>query len=195
MRSLFFLFLVLFLVSGCFTSTDTDQHEAKLVVTDVHQGKAPLTVHLTGTLELADKRDKRFYCVMVDWDFGDGQHLGYIPGCLPWTEESMIQEKFVTQHTYEEAGKYAVLLRVGDLTSEHVDIVVGDERECSSDTDCFVGGCSGQLCSRDEEVITTCEWKEEYGCYTLSSCGCIDGKCEWKASDALDSCLDTFTNV
>ena len=37
----------------------------------------------------------------------------------------------------------------------------GEAGECESDDDCFVGGCSGQVCSSDEEVMTTCEWREE----------------------------------
>src|SRR5690606_11183100 len=30
---------------------------------------------------------------------------------------------------------------------------------------CYVGGCSGQICSDQEGVISTCEWREEYACY------------------------------
>ena len=31
---------------------------------------------------------------------------------------------------------------------------------------CFVGGCSDQVCSDQEGVITTCEWRPQYACYT-----------------------------
>jgi eight-cysteine-cluster-containing protein len=53
---------------------------------------------------------------------------------------------------------------------------------CSTDADCWEGGCSGQVCQgKDEEpVITTCEWKDCYDNNKLGlDCGCIAGKCQW----------------
>jgi eight-cysteine-cluster-containing protein len=59
--------------------------------------------------------------------------------------------------------------------------------------DCVVGGCSGQLCLSNEQAkgggITTCEWKEEYACYTADGCGCVANRCQW--SDAVLSCVET----
>lgn len=65
--------------------------------------------------------------------------------------------------------------------------------ECTSDSDCSVGGCSGQVCTTTGEakgLITTCEYREEYGCLKLTSCGCAGGKCAWKETPELKSCLD-----
>lgn len=61
--------------------------------------------------------------------------------------------------------------------------------ECSEDSDCVVSGCSSQVCST-EEVTTTCEWREEYGCLRLSNCGCIEGKCAWEETAGYLSCLE-----
>jgi eight-cysteine-cluster-containing protein len=53
---------------------------------------------------------------------------------------------------------------------------------CSSDSDCTAGGCSGQVCQSkyEEPVITTCEWRD---CFDASKyglkCRCIDGRCQW----------------
>ena len=53
---------------------------------------------------------------------------------------------------------------------------------CSSDSDCTSGGCSGQVCQSkyEEPVITTCEWRD---CFDASKyglkCRCIDGRCQW----------------
>lgn len=56
-------------------------------------------------------------------------------------------------------------------------------------SDCKVTGCSGQICS-DEEVITTCEFKEEYTCYKTAKCARQeDGKCAWTPSEELVACL------
>ena len=55
--------------------------------------------------------------------------------------------------------------------------------------DCRITGCSGQVCS-DEEVVTTCEFKEEYTCYKTAKCERQeDGKCGWTPSEELVACL------
>jgi len=57
------------------------------------------------------------------------------------------------------------------------------EGRCSGNSDCKVGGCSGQVCQSKQEanIITTCEWRN---CYNASAynleCKCINGKCKWR---------------
>jgi eight-cysteine-cluster-containing protein len=61
--------------------------------------------------------------------------------------------------------------------------------ECTTDADCVVTGCSGQVCA-PEAVFTTCEWREEYACYQqYGDCGCNNGTCGWAQTDDLNSCL------
>lgn len=56
---------------------------------------------------------------------------------------------------------------------------------------CFVGGCSGQVCSDDAGVVTTCEWRPEYACYQDATCERqADGQCGWTDTPALQQCLD-----
>lgn len=56
---------------------------------------------------------------------------------------------------------------------------------------CFVGGCSGQVCSNDPGVVTTCEWRPEYACYRSATCGIdADGSCGWVETAELTSCLE-----
>ncbi len=60
--------------------------------------------------------------------------------------------------------------------------------------DCFVGGCSGQVCSDREGVITTCEWRPEYACYQDAACERQpSGSCGWTPSATLNACLATPT--
>jgi eight-cysteine-cluster-containing protein len=55
--------------------------------------------------------------------------------------------------------------------------------------DCVVTGCSGQVCA-DEEVFTTCEWRDEYACYAEATCERqVDGACGWTMTEELESCL------
>lgn len=54
---------------------------------------------------------------------------------------------------------------------------------------CLVTGCSGQICS-DEDVITTCEYKDEYVCYKTAKCEKQeDGTCGWTPTEDLVTCL------
>ena len=64
--------------------------------------------------------------------------------------------------------------------------------ECTSDSDCAVGGCSKQICGKRgevEKIVTTCEWKEEYECLRLTSCKCIQNKCQWEQTKEYEQCL------
>ena len=55
---------------------------------------------------------------------------------------------------------------------------------------CFVGGCSSQICSDQEGVISTCEWRPEYACYQQATCERqADGACGWTQDAELQACL------
>jgi hypothetical protein len=55
---------------------------------------------------------------------------------------------------------------------------------------CFVGGCSGQICSDQEGVISTCEFRPEYACYADATCERqVDGECGWTPTPELEACL------
>ncbi|MEM7819439.1 MAG: eight-cysteine-cluster domain-containing protein [Candidatus Aenigmatarchaeota archaeon] len=53
---------------------------------------------------------------------------------------------------------------------------------CYFDSDCILGGCSGQICQskNEESIVTTCEFRECYDAekYNLK-CKCINLKCQW----------------
>lgn len=54
---------------------------------------------------------------------------------------------------------------------------------------CRKTGCSGQVCA-DEDVITTCEFREEYACYQDATCERQPGgACGWTPSAKLTACL------
>jgi glucose/arabinose dehydrogenase len=56
-------------------------------------------------------------------------------------------------------------------------------------SECRRTGCSGQFCS-DREIISTCEFKEEYACYREATCERQgDGECGWTESPQLLECL------
>src|SRR5262245_29473740 len=57
--------------------------------------------------------------------------------------------------------------------------------------DCIKTGCSGTVCAAPgEEVVTTCEFKAEYGCYQQAKCERQpNGLCGWTQSANLTACL------
>ncbi|MBS3098323.1 eight-cysteine-cluster domain-containing protein [Candidatus Woesearchaeota archaeon] len=67
-----------------------------------------------------------------------------------------------------------------------------EEKECITDTDCGIGGCSGQICGQKDKVkdiITICEWREEYDCYRKTACSCVDNKCQWEETSEFLDCI------
>jgi hypothetical protein len=55
---------------------------------------------------------------------------------------------------------------------------------------CYVGGCSSQVCSDREDIITNCLYMEVYACYQGAACERqSDGKCGWTETPALKACV------
>ncbi|KYG04417.1 hypothetical protein BE21_04010 [Sorangium cellulosum] len=61
---------------------------------------------------------------------------------------------------------------------------------------CVVTGCSGQVCA-DDDVLTTCEWREEYACYGKHGVCERDasGQCGWRDTPELDACLESASGI
>ena len=84
------------------------------------------------------------------------------------------------------------------IKEKPVDIVDIKDTECSSDSDCATGGCSGQICGEKEKVkdiVTTCEYLPEYDCLRLTDCRCINDKCQWEENNAHKDCIKNIENV
>jgi eight-cysteine-cluster-containing protein len=48
---------------------------------------------------------------------------------------------------------------------------------CKVDADCFTGGCAGEVCSAQNDIVSACDippLKPQH-----ASCGCVDGECIW----------------
>ncbi len=62
-------------------------------------------------------------------------------------------------------------------------------KQTSGSKPCFRTGCSSHVCA-DENVITTCEWREEYACYQKAKCERqANGKCGFTMTPELQACL------
>jgi len=63
--------------------------------------------------------------------------------------------------------------------------------DTSSTKPCMITGCSSQVCS-DQEVVTTCEYRNEYACYKKARCERqSNGECGWTKTKELTSCVDS----
>lgn len=55
---------------------------------------------------------------------------------------------------------------------------------------CYVGGCSGQICSENPDAVSTCEYRSEYACYQKATCERqASGQCGWTMTSELKACL------
>ena len=56
---------------------------------------------------------------------------------------------------------------------------------------CYIGGCSGQVCSDRNDIVTTCIWKPEYACYEDATCERqANGQCGWTQTEELQQCIE-----
>lgn len=64
----------------------------------------------------------------------------------------------------------------------------------SLNQDCKVTGCNSEICAeadKADDIITDCQWKEEYACYKNARCERqSDGTCAWTKDEALTKCLN-----
>jgi eight-cysteine-cluster-containing protein len=69
-------------------------------------------------------------------------------------------------------------------------IMTNDNATPRTGDSCHVAGCSAQVCSDRDDVVTTCEWREVYECYESASCERqSDGACGWTPTQELNACL------
>ena len=54
-------------------------------------------------------------------------------------------------------------------------------------------GCSGQVCSDADDVITTCEMQDYYSCYKYAICDYnADGVCGWQKTEDYVTCMAQY---
>nr|WP_240922805.1 CGP-CTERM-anchored Cys-rich protein [Thermococcus sp. Bubb.Bath] len=85
-------------------------------------------------------------------------------------------------------GSSIDVLQKGNVTIK----ITKPQGECTSDSDCATGGCSGELCLPNyivSHVASVCIYAPWYECFKLTSCGCVNGTCSWKPNEAFKKCL------
>ncbi|HEX5060268.1 MAG TPA: hypothetical protein VFV99_12960 [Kofleriaceae bacterium] len=87
--------------------------------------------------------------------------------------------------------RYALLILLLACGSKSNPPSEASNKTPSPANDCITTGCSGTVCTEPgKEVVTTCEYKPEYGCYKDGVCARQnDGSCGWTQTPSLQACL------
>ena len=96
---------------------------------------------------------------------------------------------FILATPYPKAGK-AILSGEYQLTfivQKHLSVVVPPPATSGK---CYVGGCSGEICSDRTDIASNCMYQEQFACYKKTTCERqASGECGWTETAELKSCL------
>lgn len=66
--------------------------------------------------------------------------------------------------------------------------------EQNTAAECYVGGCSSQLCTDQPDMASDCMYREEYACYQTATCERQStGQCGWTETNELRACIANST--
>ncbi len=92
----------------------------------------------------------------------------------------MVLESYPTQTV---ATKIIVLKETEEKT-EKIETKEGEEFSC------FVGGCSGEICSKEKDIASTCEFISGMECLKSgASCENVGSSCQWVLSEESAQCF------
>jgi eight-cysteine-cluster-containing protein len=88
-----------------------------------------------------------------------------------------------TQPTDEEIVQDNLNVIIRDMSEVPSEYFSGDSRyshgECKQDHECKMAGCNLEMCTSDENIVTTCEIGGDFPDKIKYNCGCIKDKCGW----------------
>jgi hypothetical protein len=102
---------------------------------------------------------------------------------------SALPDSYVSADRMVTRGEMAIMISALIGPNEHDPDTIGQ----FTGAGCKIGGCSAQICVDDtsEDVVSTCEWREEYACYRTARCEKqASGKCGWTQTDEFVACLE-----
>ena len=80
-----------------------------------------------------------------------------------------------------QEGEYRFLLNISKKSIVLAPVV---------STGCFIGGCSGEICSDQKGMMSNCIYKAEFACYKNAKCERQStGQCGWTATPDLKLCI------
>ena len=162
---------------------------------------------LTEQMDLADFGDEVSFVVNQKVKFPDGLIVMLVKiddsRCKPdvvciWAGElsslflvtsgSLTKEVRLGTVNNKEVSESGYLFKLKSAAETTATLIIS---KSSSNSGCYVGGCSSQICSDQKDIVSTCEYKEEYGCYATAKCERQkDGQCGWTQTEQLIQCIN-----
>jgi hypothetical protein len=110
------------------------------------------------------------------------------------TEVEKVTFQNVTPHPVSKAtipqNTYTFTFSVEDRVSHDPIEEILEPAPRAPLSNCYVGGCSSQLCTDTPDAISTCEYRESYACYQGATCERqASGQCGWTQTPQLQMCL------
>ncbi len=100
------------------------------------------------------------------------------------------QEVHLGTLTAKQATKNGYIFELKDASETSVTIIITKEPKNLSA--CYIGGCSGEICSDRQDIVSSCIYKKEYGCYKTAKCERqANSQCGWTQTSALTACLNS----
>ncbi|MDO8739962.1 MAG: hypothetical protein Q7J54_00115 [Candidatus Woesearchaeota archaeon] len=92
--------------------------------------------------------------------------------------------------TVKKVIKNGYIFELKDVIENTATITISKELKTLGN--CYIGGCSKEICSDKEGVVSICMYKKEYACYKNAKCERqINGQCGWTQEPQLQACLKT----
>jgi len=201
-----FIILLMFTVSpivrACMTPADSYAVEVVLNKPGIGYNlwrfeAAHHVIFENGTFIFRSHYDERLYVLI--WNASDGLHLRIeIPVRLETVDvsrASLTIPLVITDEAIERLradGWNSKNLTTFERNGVRISLLTLSGGECTSDSECATGGCSGEVCAPKDEagkIVTPCIYKAWYKCLSLTSCGCLNGTCTWKPNPAFEACL------
>jgi hypothetical protein len=111
---------------------------------------------------------------------------------IDWTV-AQLTEREISAFNDEIASPYGTIIagdRYSVTSSMKGRTATAAFHRMPADAPCYVGGCSDEVCSAQEGVITTCLWKPEYACDQAATCERqATGECGFTHDDAYNACI------
>ncbi|KND50504.1 MAG: hypothetical protein AB202_02515 [Parcubacteria bacterium C7867-007] len=105
------------------------------------------------------------------------------------TQTLTLNQTFTTEAESITLTEVKPAKRQGDMKSSDYALTFNVQKR-TVPKPCYVGGCSSQICTDKPDMVSTCEYRAEYGCYRSATCERqINGMCGWTQTPALQACI------
>lgn len=99
------------------------------------------------------------------------------------------QEVRLGTQTVKQVTKNGYTFELKNTKETSVTIVI--TKESKPQGICYIGGCSGEICSPQQGMTSSCIYQAKYACYKSATCARqSDGQCGWTQTPALTACLN-----